>query len=165
MTRFRPAGLLDWTFEIALILKGLDGVLEIVGGALLLLLSKETLNGWLRAATQHELSEDPHDFVYTHLLESGHHLLATSQTYAALYLLSHGVVKVVLVAAVLRDKLWAYPWMMGFLGAFIVYQGYLLSLGPSIGLAALTVFDIFILWLTYREYGRRRASPVVTTQR
>jgi len=28
MSRFRPTGLLDWTFAIALVLKGLDGVLE-----------------------------------------------------------------------------------------------------------------------------------------
>jgi len=156
VSRFRPSGLLDWTFEIALIFKGFDGLLEIFGGAVLLLLSKETLNGWLVSATQHELSEDPHDFLYTHLLNSGQHLLATSQIYAALYLLSHGLVKVVLVGAVLRNKLWAYPWMMGFLILFIGYQVYLFVLSQSFGLGLLTVFDVFIVWLTYREYQKRR---------
>ena len=38
MTRFRPSGWLDWTFEAFLILKGsADGVLEIAGGLVLLL--------------------------------------------------------------------------------------------------------------------------------
>jgi len=156
VSRFRPSGVLDWTFEIALILKGLDGLLEIVGGAVVLFLSKETLNGWLVALTQHELSEDPNDFLYTHLLDSGQHILATSQTYAALYLLSHGLVKMVLVIAVLRDQLWAYPWMMSFLVLFIGYQTYLFVLSPSWGLGLLTIFDLFVFWLTYREYGRRR---------
>ena len=156
VSRFRPSGFLDWTFEIALIFKGLDGLLEIVGGTLLLVLSPETINGWLVGITEHELAEDPNDFLSTHLLSSGQHLLQSSQTYAALYLLSHGLVKVVLVVAVLRDKLWAYPWMMGFLGIFIVYQVYLFALNPAAGIALLTVFDVFILWLTYREYGRRR---------
>jgi uncharacterized membrane protein len=42
----------------------------------------------------------------------------------AIYLLAHGIVEVILVVAVLRGKLWAYPWLIGFLVAFIGYQGY-----------------------------------------
>ena len=36
--------------------------------------------------------------------------------FAAVYLLSHGLSKIVLVALVLRDKLWAYPWLIALLG-------------------------------------------------
>jgi uncharacterized membrane protein len=155
MSRFRPRGLLDWTFEIALILKGLDGVLELVGGVALLLIPRGRLVGWAAALTQHELSEDPHDFVATHLLDSAHHLTAGGLIFAAVYLLAHGVVKVVLVAAVLRNKLWAYPWMIGFLLVFIGYQAYRFALQPGWGLVLLTVFDAFIVWLTWREYRKR----------
>jgi uncharacterized membrane protein len=160
VTRFRPSGLLDWTFEIALVIKGLDGVLEIVGGVLLLVVSKAQLDSVVVALTQHELSEDPNDFIATHLLSAEGNLSGGSQVFAALYLLLHGIVKVVLVAAVLKDKLWAYPWMIAFLLAFIVYQGYLLVVAPTVGIAALTAFDIFMVWLTYREYGRRRGARV-----
>jgi uncharacterized membrane protein len=156
--RFRPSGLLDWTFEIVLILKGLDGILEIVGGVLLLTVSKAQLDSVVVALTQHELSEDPHDFIATHLLSAEGQLSRGSQTFAALYLLAHGIVKVVLVAAVLKDKLWAYPWMIAFLLAFIVYQGYLLVVAPTVGVAALTAFDVFMVWLTYREYGKHRQA-------
>ena len=51
----------------------------------------------------------------------------------------------------------AYPWTIAFLGVFIGYQLYRLSLGPSVGLAALTVFDAGIAWLTYREYRKQLA--------
>ncbi len=163
MSRFRPSGLLDWTFEIALIFKGLDGLLEMVGGVLLLVVSKETLVGWVVAVTQHELSEDPRDFVATHVLAGAQHLSGSSQTFAALYLLSHGIVKVALVLAVLQDRLWAYPWMIGFLLLFIGYQLYRLVLQPTAGVALLTVFDVFIVWLTYREYGKQRASVSTST--
>jgi uncharacterized membrane protein len=95
-----------------------------------------------------------------HLLSAEGNLSGGSQAFAAIYLLLHGVVKVVLVAAVLKDKLWAYPWMIAFLLAFIVYQGYLLVVAPTVGIAALTAFDIFMVWLTYREYGRRRGARV-----
>jgi len=72
-------------------------------------------------------------------------------------LLLHGVVKVVLVAALLRDKIWAYPWMITFLIVFIVYQIYRMTFAFSIGLLGLTVFDVVVVWLTYREYGKQRA--------
>lgn len=157
MSRFRPAGLLDWTFEIALVLKGIDGLLEVIGGALLLVVSTETLNAWLVALTQHELSADPHDVLFTHLLSGTGHLASSTQTFAALYLLSHGVVKLVLVVAVLKDQLWAYPWMIGFLLVFIGYQLYRMALHATTGLAVLTVFDALIVWLTLREYGKQRA--------
>ena len=77
---------MDWTFAIALIFKGLDGLLEMVGGVLLLVVSRETLVGWVVAVTQHELSEDPRDFVSTHVLAGAQHLSGSSQTFAALYL-------------------------------------------------------------------------------
>jgi uncharacterized membrane protein len=53
--------------------------------------------------------------------------------------------------------MWAYPWMIAFLLLFIGYQGYRFALQPSWGLALLTVFDAFVVWLTWREYRRRRA--------
>ncbi len=36
----------------------------------------------------------------------------------------HGIAKIVLVALRLKDKLWAYPWLIGLLLAFIAYQLY-----------------------------------------
>ncbi|MDQ6901364.1 MAG: DUF2127 domain-containing protein [Candidatus Dormibacteraeota bacterium] len=156
--------MLDQTFEVAIILKGLDGVLEVLGGLLLLVVTPATINRIVAWLTEHELSQDPHDFIATHLLNTAHGLTKSAVLFGSLYLLSHGAVKIVLVAALLRNKLWAYPWMIGFLLIFIVYQIYRMILGPSAGLAALTAFDIFVVWLTYREYGKqrsRRAAPRV----
>jgi uncharacterized membrane protein len=64
---------------------------------------------------------------------------------------------VILVAALLKNQLWAYPWTIAFLGVFIVYQLYRLSLKPSLGLTALTIFDSAIAWLTWREYRKQLA--------
>ena len=67
-----------------------------------------------------------------------------------------GLVKVVLVAALLLNKLWAYPWMIGVLLAFIGYQLYRIALAPGPALIALTIFDVLIVLLTWREYRRQR---------
>jgi uncharacterized membrane protein len=157
MSLFKPKDLLDRTFEVSIILKGLDGVLEVVGGLLLLLISPATINRLATTLTQHELSEDPHDIVATHVLRAAHGLTHSATVYGGLYLLSHGVVKIVLVTALLRNKLWAYPWLIGFLGIFVIYQLYRIALAPSVGLIALTVFDLFVMWLTWREYQKQKA--------
>jgi uncharacterized membrane protein len=157
MSWFRPRDLLDQTFEVGIILKGLDGALEVIGGFLLLVLSPATIDRVTTTLTQHELSEDPNDLLATHLLKTAHGLTGSAVLFGAVYLLAHGLVKVVLVAALLKNQLWAYPWMVAFLGLFIVYQLYRLSLKPSDGLTALTIFDAVIAWLTYREYRKQLA--------
>jgi uncharacterized membrane protein len=156
-SRSQPkADLLDRTFEVSITLKGLDGVLELIGGTLLLLLSPAAIDRIVVALTQHELSQDPHDFLAVHALNLAHGLTGTTVLLSALYLQSHGVVKIVLVAALLKNQLWAYPWMIAFLGVFIVYQIYRMTFAPSVGLAALTIFDVFVAWLTYQEYQRHK---------
>jgi len=148
---------LDKTFKISLILKGLDSVLEIAGGILLLFLSPNAIEHLVRALTAHELSEDPHDLVARYLLHSAAHLNHGTTLFGAIYLLSHGIAKVVLVVLVLRDKLWAYPWLIALLLAFIAYQLYQITVVHfSAGLTALTVFDAFLVWLTWREYRSKR---------
>jgi uncharacterized membrane protein len=157
MRWFRPQSLLDQTFQIGIILKGLDGVLEVIGGLLLLVVSPATIDRVVASLTQHELSQDPHDFLATHLMKTAHGLTGSAVLFGAVYLLSHGAVKIILVAALLRNELWAYPWLIVFLGVFIVYQVYRLSFKPSVGLTLLTLFDAFVAWLTYREYRKQLA--------
>jgi len=149
--------LLDRAFFVVITLKGLDGVLEVVGGLLLLAVSPATIDRLARALTQHELSEDPHDFIATHLLHYTGALTGASVRFGAVYLLLHGAVKIILVAALLRNQLWAYPWTIAFLLAFIAYQLYRLTFAPSLGLVGLTVFDAVVAWLTWREYQRQRS--------
>jgi len=149
--------LLDRVFYVSLILKGLDGVLELVGGVLLLVITPAQIGAIARFLTLHELSEDPQDFIANSVLNLVAGLNVSVALFGAFYLLLHGVVKVVLVWAVLRDRLWAYPWLIAFLLLFIAYQGYELVVAFSWALLLLTVFDIFIVFLTVREYGIHRA--------
>jgi uncharacterized membrane protein len=147
---------LDATFKVGVTLKGLDGALEMIGGLVLLLISPTTINAVVHGLTQHELARDPHDFVARHLVDSAGKLTHGGTIFASVYLLSHGIAKVVLVIAVLRQQVWAYPGMMALLGAFIGYQIYRLSYRFTLGLTLLTIFDAFVVWLTWREYQGKR---------
>jgi len=153
----RPSGALDRTFRISITLKGLDGVLEVIGGVALLFVAPATLRAWAQSLTAHELAGDPHDFIARHLLHSASQLSHGTTMFAAIYLLSHGIAKVVLVVALLRQQLWAYPWTIALLGVFVAYQVYRLSYRFTAGLTLLTLFDLFVMVLTWLEWRKRRA--------
>lgn len=46
--------------------------------------------------------------------------------------------------------------MIALLGAFILYQLYRLYFETTLGLTLLTIFDAFVVWLTWREYQTKR---------
>ena len=158
MPLFHPKTLLDKAYEIGIIIKGVDGILELIGGILVLTLSPGTINGTVQFLTQDALQKDPHNLIATHIVKLGNHLAAGHNLFAAAFLLTHGLVKVVLVVCLLLNKLWAYPWALGMLGLFLVYQLYVLVTGPSLGMTFLTVLDSIIIWLIYREWQQVRHS-------
>ncbi len=157
-TATRKPTALDRIFVVTLILKGIDGVLELIGGVLLLLIPADKIGTFAQIITQHEIAEDPGDLIANAIRHAASGLSVSATLFGAIYLLLHGIVKVVLVWAVLRDQLWAYPWMIGFLLVFIGYQSYKLVTAFTWGMLGLTVFDVFIVWLTWREYGIHRAA-------
>ena len=139
-------------FEISILLKGAHALVECVGGLLLAAISTDTIKQLVDILTQSELVDDPNDFVATHLLSLAQSLTVSTQHFYAFYLLSHGLVKVLLVIGLLRNKLWAYPASLIVLGLFIVYQLYRFSYTHGIGLIVLTVFDVFVIALIWHEY-------------
>lgn len=158
MNFFKPKTLLDNFYEIGIIIKGIDGTLELIGGVLLLTFSSGTILNITHTLTRTELSEDPHDFVATHILHAGTSLAHGHTGFAALFLLTHGAVKVGLVTALLLQKLWAYPWALGILVLFLIYQIYLLVAKPTLGLWFITILDVVIIWLVWREWQKVRSE-------
>jgi uncharacterized membrane protein len=156
---FTPKDWLDRIFEIGIIGKGLNGAAELLGGLLLLFVTPDRIRHFAAALTQGELSEDPHDLVARYLLHTTSGLTGSAVIFGGIYLLVHGAVKVVLVIALLLNKLWAYPLMIIVLLIFIGYQVYRIALQPSAGLIVLTIFDAMIVALTWREYRRQRRVP------
>ena len=153
---FHPRDWWDRVFEIGIIAKGLNGAAESVGGFLLLVLTPKQLQTVAVSWTREELSEDPRDLLATYLLHTTNGLTGAAVLFGAVYLLIHGLVKVVLVVALLLDKLWAYPAMIAVLLGFIGYQLYRITLDPTVGLIGLTIFDVAIVALTWREYRHQR---------
>lgn len=156
MELFKGTSLLDRSFQASITLKGLDGILEIIGGFLLLGANPARVNAWVTALTQHTLSRDPHDFIATHLLRMAHQLNGEALYFGFYYLVSHGLAKVILVVALWLNRMWAYPAMIVLLFVFILYQLYRMTFAPTWWLIWLTVFDVFVIWITWEEYKKQK---------
>ena len=139
-------------FKVGVAIKGLDGALEVVAGIALFFTSTASLRNLVDWLTQGELQEDPADFIANHLVDFFHGLSISTEHFAAIYLLTYGLVKVGLAVGLLRGKLWAYPTALVVLGLLLVYQAYRFSHTHSPGLAFVSVIDLIILAVIWRDY-------------
>jgi uncharacterized membrane protein len=139
-------------FVVSVLFKGVHALFEIVGGVALYLISTEAIVSTINRFSRDQLVEDPDDWVGTHLLNFAQHFSVAEHNFYAFYLLSHGLVKSVLVIGLLREKLWAYPASFAVFGTFIAYQLYRYSFTHDFGLILLSIFDLFVIYLAVHEY-------------
>jgi uncharacterized membrane protein len=88
-------------FDISVTLKGLHALLEIASGVILYLVSTATLVQLVDGLTRTELIEDPNDFLARHVIKFAEGLSPATHHFYAFYLLSHGLVKAILVVGLL----------------------------------------------------------------
>jgi uncharacterized membrane protein len=139
-------------FAVSVSLKGLHALFEIVGGIALYLTSTETIVGSISRWSNREIALERHDWIASHLLRFAENFSVEKHHFYAFYLLSHGLVKIVLVYGLLREKLWAYPASFVVFGAFILYQLYRYSFTHDAALIVLSIFDLFVIALAVHEY-------------
>lgn len=145
-------------FEFAIFVKGVDGALETIGGLVLLFVPLHSLDTIMRWLLAHELSTEPHDWLAraaSRLVES---LSLDTKLFASVYLIGHGLVKVLLVYALWREKLWAFPLALGFIALFVAYQLYRYTHTHSIALLIFALVDVCVAWFIWREYLFRRVG-------
>lgn len=145
-------------FEVSILLKGIHAFVEIVGGILIFLITKSYVVGTVLSFTQEELSEDPRDVLSHYLITASSNFSVSSQHFVALYLLSHGVIKLFLVINLYRKNLWAYPTSIVVFSLFIIYQLSRYTSTHSLWLLVFTVFDVIVILLTAHEWRRVRLN-------
>ncbi len=149
-------------FLVSIWIKGIVGLLQVVGGGLLLVVHQDQLIRLAVMLTQPELTEDPHDSIALFVRHSAEQFGHGTQQFASLYLAVHGLIKILLVVGLLRRKMWSYPASMWVLGAFIAYQCYRYTQTHSPWLIALTVLDIAVIVLVWHEWRARQKDGFAT---
>lgn len=139
-------------FDLTLFLKGIHALIEIVGGFVFLFISKASIINFVNFFIKDEITEEPNNHILNYISHITAHFTGSSKLFAAIYLISHGVVNAFIVIALWKEKLWAYPVSFVVLGFFGLYQLYQYSFNHSIWLLTLTILDVIILFLVWHEY-------------
>jgi len=152
-----------WFFDLALLLKAVNGGLEMLVALLLLFVPPGLVIKLAEFVTSGEVGQDSGDFVAIAIRTAAQTFAVHTHYLLALYLALHGVIKVLLVIGIFAGKRIAYPLFMAALTIFGMYEAYRGFARQEILLQALAIFDFSLLILTAYEYRRRypvrRASP------
>jgi uncharacterized membrane protein len=147
-------------FLVTILLKGLNGFLEIIGGLLIILFPPSLVLRLADFLTQNEVSEDPRDKIANYFLHSLQGYSSSTQDFWSIYFFIHGAIKIFLVVALLQRRLWAYPVAIAVFSVFVFYQLYRFTLTGSIFLIILSVIDILVIIFTSLEYKRLKKQRV-----
>lgn len=149
----------ELAYRVGIWLKAIDGLIELVAGLLLWLAPSV-----LRAALAPFISTDADDRVVRHLvanlagrLDTG--IAAGPSHFVIIFLLTHGVIKLGLAYCLIRGYRWVYPYAIGILGLFALYQIYAVIRSPSIGSVVFLLIDSAIVVLIWREARLASDAP------
>jgi uncharacterized membrane protein len=145
-------------FELAILVKGFNGVVEVAGGLLALFVPLRRVNQLVLWLTASEIEEDPHKWLASALVHLTEKLSTGEKLYASFYLLSHGCVKIFLVYSLWRERIWAFPVALWLMAALVCYSIYRFTHTHATGLLVFAVIDLIIMWLIWREYLVRREA-------
>ena len=150
--------LIDRTFELGILIKSFFGFFEVLAGIVLAISGRLVVSNIIIALTQQEISEDPKDFVANYLIKTANNFSASAHLFAVAYFIFHGSVNIFLAVALLKNKIWAYPWAISGFGLFIIYQIFRYLHTHSLLLLLMTIFDTFIVFLVFLEYNKRKTK-------
>ena len=153
MTLKGKAGqMLHEAFEASLLVKALFALFETLSGVALWLMPPNEPVAAVQWLTRHELLEDPSDPLALLLLRLARDISGPQDHAYALYLLGHGVLKLLLVTLLWRGVVLAYPAAILALSGFVAYQMMRWNQTGAPGLLLLSAFDLAMIWLTWREW-------------
>jgi uncharacterized membrane protein len=139
-------------FLVSILLKGVFALGEFAAGFLIYVTPPDSLAQFVHFMFHNRLVADPFDPLAQFMLREMHDLSVNRHTFISLYLMLHGLVKIGIVAGLLSRKLWAFPVGMVALALFIIYQLHRFAYTHAPLLVLISIFDAFIIWLTWREY-------------
>ena len=139
-------------FDAGLAAKGVFAGIEVLAGSGLLLAPPGQLATVVAWLSERELIEAASGPLAARFLQPAQAVSPGSQHFYALYLLSHGAAKLVMVAMLALRIQAAYPLSLVAMAAFIAYQlrRWTVTHGPM--LLVLTVLDLVVMWLIWHEW-------------
>lgn len=152
--KIRHSKWFDMAYKIGVGLKGLDGLFELIVG-IALLISPSIIHTVLTAIVGHAHKHHGHayHFIGEYVARLDQDLAKSGLVFLIIFLIGHGIIKLVLVYCLFRKITKVYPYALFVLVLFFMYQVYVLVQDPlSLALWFFTILDIVIIWLVYGEW-------------
>jgi len=146
-------------FDAGIIIKLIDSIGEVILGILFLTVSADTMNRVTNAIFGDEITEQPLRAIWNFTLHSFAQISNNSQNFLAFIFISHGIVKLILIVGLAKDKLWVYPLAAVAFTGFGLYQIYQLTVAPSVIITILTILDALFVALIIHEYRYQKRRP------
>lgn len=146
-------------FEASLVIKALLAATEAAAGLTFLLTPNHRFLNAIHWLLEKELIPHRHDLLAEWANAAATALSIQTQHFYAIYLLSHGGLKLAMVLLLARGIRWAYPASMVLLALFILYQMNHWTHTHSPTLLILTAFDAVMIYLVWREYRAIDSRP------
>jgi uncharacterized membrane protein len=143
-------------YRVALLAKGLDGAVEVVLAIVLLVLPQQAVHRVVADVVTRDLLGPPDGTLSRHFVAGTAEFASGNRTFAVVYLALHGLIKLALVVALLREWRAAYPVAVVVLGIFVGYEVYRATQTGSLLLPFLAAFDVAVIVLVWREYRALR---------
>lgn len=153
---FKNTKIIDKLFEIGIWIKAVFGFFEILGGMLFAFSGQVIVDNILIYFAQQEIADDSGDLISNYLVKFANNFSFNTQIFAVAYLLFHGAVNILLVVFLTKNKIWFFPWAIGLLSSFVVYQVYRYFHTYSLTLLFLIMFDCIFLSVVWLEYKKKK---------
>ncbi len=151
--------LLHDAFEVGIIAKATFATVETLTGLGIFFVNAAWVRTVARWLTAGELGEDPGDWLSGWIMAGAQAFSVSTQHFWASYLVSHGLVKLAAVGALIAGFRWAYPVSIAVLFGFILWQMQKWAATGSLLMLGLSVFDVFVILLIWHEYQTLPKRP------
>lgn len=140
-----------------LVIKGISCMTEVLIGVFLAMPISKIIRIHLINFLRHELVEYSNDKLLTMLYKVVTGYSMDMNKFMIVYMITHGLAKLLIVYLLYKKKVWAYPLAILILLGFAAYQMYKYVHLHSITLILLTVIDIVLIIFIYLEYKEKKS--------
>jgi len=147
--------IVDRGFRWGMAIKLTEGIIEIIFGFALLVFSHGELSRFARRIFYNELMREPNDLFANFIIKMTEIVSVDKRVLFAVIAIALGLMKLVLIIGVLREKKKVYLIYIGVLAGFIAYQSYRFAFTGSWILMFFNFIDILVIAFVYLEYREK----------
>jgi uncharacterized membrane protein len=149
----RKEKVFELLFSLSMILKGIDGIIELLGGIAFAAVNKEKMLQWFYDFLMNEKAfQISNETILKWVTAFSDALQTNVRVFITIILIGNGIIKIVMAIALLMRKYAAFPWSLFFLVLLFVYQIVQTIQSPSWFLYFFDAFDFAIILVIWKQY-------------